>query len=360
MRNDPGAALDRLRTRLKLPESTLNDLADLQFMASYKYNHYDMYLPGTRFMDQLALWLAQFAVEDRPIAITLIRRKLIFISQREMQELAHFLYYNQIVPATLALAISQEGLPPYAYVEAFERYFHHYLRASLFIGLSDGARIDYFRRHHIDLSQDQVIPYYRSSPDDYLLKLREALADESAQFRQVFLIDDFTASGYTLAHTTHQGRVEGSLSRLYEVHRHLIDAADRVYVAYYVASRQAIDHVSGLLDHMPGYAGKSQFMAALPLEQQTTIWSNDQDDGDLGRKARELCDKYYSTDLESSNTLKGGGVRYGFGRSGLVLSMHSNTPNNSIFLLWRSSKGSRSDSGGTTALFRRIDRHRLG
>lgn len=358
MTTDSRASLNRLRTRLQLPDASLDDLADLEFMARYKYNHYDMYLPGMRFMDQLAIWLDQFDPSDRESALRIIRRKLIFISQREMQELAHFLYYNQIVPATLALAIEKEGLPLYSYREAFDAHFKKYLRSSLFIGLSDGARIDYFRRHHIELSQDQVIPYYRSSPADYLKKLREALHDDGARFRQVFLVDDFTASGYTLAHTSDSDRVEGSLARLYLQHQELIENADRVYVAFLVASRQAIDHVSSHLNEMPGYAGKSTFMAALPLEKEVTIWSDDSPtsiDGDV----RRLCEKYYSPEVESPNSLKGGGVKYGFGDSGLVLSMHSNTPNNSVFLLWLSAQGLISGRD-ILPLFRRIDRHRLG
>lgn len=349
------SALNRLRARLALPLSAVEDLEDLQFMASYKYNHYDMYLPGMRFMDQFALWLEQFDSPDREVALRIIREKLIFISQREMQELAHFMYYNQIVPATLALAIDLEHLPLYSYREAYDLYFNQYLRSSLFIGLSDGARIDYFRRHHIELSQDQVIPYYRSSPEDYLAKLREQLHDTTARFRQVFLIDDFTASGYTLAHTSDRGEIEGSLARLYRQHCDLLDHADRIYVAYYVATRQAMDHVTSYLESMPGYAGKSVFLAALPLESGVTIWGDTAVDTD----ARGICDKYYLPEVETSNTLKGGGVQYGFGRSGLVLSMHSNTPNNSVFFLWLTANDLPSGRE-VTPLFPRIDRHRLG
>ena len=46
-------------------------LDDLEFMAEYKYDHYEMYAPGVRFMDQLIRWLRQFSPEDRSTALQL-------------------------------------------------------------------------------------------------------------------------------------------------------------------------------------------------------------------------------------------------------------------------------------------------
>lgn len=75
---------------------------------------------------------------DRATALTLVRGQVVFISQREMQDLARFLYYEQIVPRILD-KIFEDRRPPFAYGEAFES-FPHYLRRSLFIGLSDGGK----------------------------------------------------------------------------------------------------------------------------------------------------------------------------------------------------------------------------
>lgn len=39
----------------------------LEFMGSMKYDAYDRYMPGSRFMSSLVQWLSQFDMEDRAI-----------------------------------------------------------------------------------------------------------------------------------------------------------------------------------------------------------------------------------------------------------------------------------------------------
>lgn len=40
----------------------------LEFMGNMKYDAYDRFMPGTRFMSNLVQWLNQFDEEDRQIA----------------------------------------------------------------------------------------------------------------------------------------------------------------------------------------------------------------------------------------------------------------------------------------------------
>lgn len=329
----------------------------LAFMAEYKYNHYDMFQPGGRFFDHFGKWLNQFDIEDRKIAVEMLCERMVFVSQREMQELAHYLYYNVIVPDLFDLIIKKENLLPYAFRTAFDQYFKPYLRKTLFMGLSDSARIDYFRRHHIELSQDQVIPYYRSHHIDYTEKLRAETGDPEAKFQQVILVDDFTASGYTLLHKEDGGKLKGSLMRVLDSHKDIIESADLILIAYYIASRQAIEHVEKLITEVPAYADKTRFVAAMYLELENTV---KQQEGELllNVKIRELCKKYYDNTFENANRRKGGNILLGFGGSGLTLSMHSNTPNNSIYILWLD-QDETEDKKPFYPLFRRIDRHRM-
>jgi hypothetical protein len=338
-------------------------LDDLEFMARYKYDHYEMYAPGVRFMDQLVRWLRQFSPEDRSTALQLVRRRLIFISQREMQDLARFLYYNRIVPALLERIIEREQLRPYQFGVAFNNYFKTYIRQSIFIGLSDGAKIDFFRRHHIDLSQEQVIPYYRSSHEDYLASLRSELNDSTANFDWVFLIDDFIASGYTLIHEdpASSSGYSGSLCRVYSHHPGLIQAAQGVYVCHYITTRHALERASELASHLAGYQGKVRFLSALILERPSSVNSGvagkDERERQLDENICRLCERYYSNVYEDENSRKGGGIKFGFGGIGLPLATYSNTPNNSIYLLWLQREAD-TNSRGFQPLFRRIDRHR--
>jgi hypothetical protein len=48
---------------------------ELQFLAVYKYNKYEMYHPG---LENLYLWLLQFSEQERLEAIKFVREKLIF------------------------------------------------------------------------------------------------------------------------------------------------------------------------------------------------------------------------------------------------------------------------------------------
>jgi hypothetical protein len=90
---------------LQLLQGTLPDLAEqsladifreLQFLAEYKYNKYEMYQPGRLFLENLYLWLKQFSAEERQEAVDFIRQNLIFISRDEFHQLAHVLYYDVI------------------------------------------------------------------------------------------------------------------------------------------------------------------------------------------------------------------------------------------------------------------------
>ena len=243
----------------------------LVFMAKYKYDHYEMYQPGGRFFDHLGLWLEQFDIEDRKTAVEMLCDRMVFVSQKEMQELAHYLYYNIIVPNLFQLIIKKENLPPYALRTAFDQYFKPYLRKTLFMGLSDGARIDYFRRHHIELSQEQVIPYYRSPYIDYIENLRNEIGDAKAKFQQVILVDDFTASRYTLLHENDDGELDGSLVRVLNTHKNIIESADLILIAYYIASQQAIEHVEALISKVPEYAGKTRFVTAMRIGIENTV-----------------------------------------------------------------------------------------
>lgn len=347
-------AVRSLLTSLKIPTSEVL-LNDLEFMAAYKYDGYEMFSPPVRFLEQLFMWLDQFEEVDRPIALRFVRERLIFISQREMQDLARFLYYNRIVPALLELIIAEQALAPFDYATAFQEHFRSYLRRSLFMGLSDGAKIDFFRRHHIQLSQEQVIPYYRSSHLDYVESLRAEVGDPAASFSCVFLIDDFTGSGYTMLHESQKNSFEGSLMRVYEHHREVIDAAKAVYVCHYIATEAAREHTRKLAARAPGYGDKRfECLTALPLGPRSSV-DPVKSGVEFDNAYVALRNKYFRGAFDDKNSRKGGSVKDGFGGVALPVVLYSNTPNNSIFLIWLQHA---SMDGEFIPLFPRIPRHR--
>ena len=48
----------------------------LEFMGSMKYDAYDRFMPGTRFMSSLVQWLSQFDEEDRATVLEFVKKKL--------------------------------------------------------------------------------------------------------------------------------------------------------------------------------------------------------------------------------------------------------------------------------------------
>lgn len=175
---------------------------DLQLLADYKYNKYEMYHPGRLFLENLYLWLQQFAECERADALAFIQTQLIFISREEFQQLAQVLYNDRIRRRQFEIAASSASLPRHhvrAIRESTE--FARTARASLYVGMSDGARLDFIRRHNLQLNNEQVLPYYAVNTekvDECLEALRAEVGDPGALFRCLFLVDDFAGSGNTL------------------------------------------------------------------------------------------------------------------------------------------------------------------
>lgn len=197
---------------LQLLQTTMPGLADessaarlfreLELLAEYKYNKYEMYHPGRLFLENLYLWLQQFAENERQDALAFVRSQLIFISRDEFQQLAQVLYNDRIRRQQFTIAASRSGLPSHR-IRAIRdsESFARTARASLYVGMSDGARLDYIRRHNLSLNNEQVLPYYavhKEKVDDCLQALRGEVNDPEARFHCLFLVDDFAGSGNTL------------------------------------------------------------------------------------------------------------------------------------------------------------------
>ena len=61
----------------ELTEERLN----LQRLSEYKYDEYQQFFPGGRFLESLCLWLKQFTSPDeRKTAYDFIKKNLIFVS----------------------------------------------------------------------------------------------------------------------------------------------------------------------------------------------------------------------------------------------------------------------------------------
>src|SRR5688572_22633980 len=74
------------------PADVARERPILQALALLKYDEYQQFSPGMRFVESLALWLEQFEADERQIAYDFIRSRLVFLSEAEMAHFAAVMY----------------------------------------------------------------------------------------------------------------------------------------------------------------------------------------------------------------------------------------------------------------------------
>ena len=86
----------------------------LQSLSSLKYDGYQQFSPGLRFIESLALWLNQFEeIRERELIYNkLVRERLIFISSDEITHFISLVYPDIIQPFVIKKAASVMGKDP--------------------------------------------------------------------------------------------------------------------------------------------------------------------------------------------------------------------------------------------------------
>lgn len=337
----------------------------LQAMAAFKYDEYEQYSPGMRFVESLALWLSQFDPGDRPVAYRFIKERLVFCSAHEMIHLVETAYPDHIRPILLEKVAVESCLNRHhvgQLVTSAE--FRLRQRQCLFLGLSDGARIDAFRRANSQLDHEQIWQTHELSPG----RVKELLDKLSAHarkidpdsiipchFRTIVLLDDFSASGSSY-YTQKQdgsfgGKVATFLKGLGDDHLSQLCHPDgvEVIILIYMATEKAVEHLRSALGNYAacGVIGISiETVQLVPLSIALLRGVSDE----FG----QLIEKYYDDSVFDVHLKKGNTVdaRFGYADCGLPVVLHHNAPNNSVALLW-----SYQDCR-VRGLFPRVQRHR--
>ena len=338
----------------------------LQAMATYKYDEYQQFSPGIRFVESLALWLSQFrAVSERRIAYEFVKKKLVFRSAPEMNHLVGMAYPDYIRPMLIKKAAAMSGLNGWQVAKVTHSLTFKVLqRSCLFLGLSDGARIDIFRRFNgQDLTHEQVYPTYEISLgriEVLVQKLRTSLAQLSvsdasnAKFNTVVLIDDFSASGVSYLRkesSAYEGKIGRFFSYVSDPQNEIANLIEipqaEFYVVLYMATAQARGHLEEHLNEMSQTLGlRCSILVVEPFEPELKL------ERGCGEPIEPLIETYYDDSIEDEHTKKGGSdLKYGFAKCGLPLVVSHNTPNNSLALLWAQTERVR-------ALFPRVTRHK--
>lgn len=368
-----------LASIMKWDAQTLaSERAALEFMGSMKYDAYDRYMPGMRFMSSLVQWLNDIEEEDRDEAYKFIKEKLVFISSTQMNYLMDLLYDSKIRPILLDMAITETGMPSYKRSSnVVHNRFEIEKRSALVVGLSDGAHTDILRRS-AGFSNEQVLTNYY--PDGKKLKdmLDELRKDDKLKsieipyFRRIFLIDDFTASGKSfIRYDESNGKYHGKLKKIIdelctrgydekgqkiEHLSYLLNPEQKIQIdiLFCIATERAKTSIKDNLDDYlksVGWQDKVEFNIHIVQLLEDKLSNDIKSDNDLVKIIKK--DKYFVEECVISKSYKVGkndSPWLGFDECALPVVLAHNTPNNSLPIIWQ-------DAERFHGLFPRISRH---
>lgn len=333
------------------PKDAATERPLLQAMASLKYDSYEQFSPGLRFLESLALWLNQFDAADREVAYRFIRSSLVFCSAEEMDHLVATAYQDYVRPLLLAkCAAEQQVNPRHVGRLASSAAFKMLQRETLFLGLSDGARIDTFRRANRDLNHEQIWQTHELS-DSRVSELLEKLEShasvitnspssrDAATFRSIVLLDDFSASGSSYYGTKADGTTTGKVAKFLKALADEKNALSKLrapegidlVILIYIATEQAIQHLRSALG-AKAIPGVNRVYVETVQVLPSRIKVRRGEETEFSR----LIEKYYDNSVFDVHMQRGNteDARYGYADCGLPVILHHNTPNNSVAILW--------------------------
>ncbi|WP_299165337.1 hypothetical protein [uncultured Tateyamaria sp.] len=365
-------------------EEASKEYAWLKLMSAVKYDGYSDFRAGVRFLESLVTWLKQFDIKDRDFAYKLVKNRLVYISAAEMQQVIESFVPEVVTPYLRGVVAKELKLKPYEVwgSQLGAVAFKDRLRRCLFVGLSDGSRIDILRRSNAGiLSQEQVLPMMNIGNEKWRGLNKDLIAEqgEGAKFEDVYLIDDFTASGTTFIRKS-AGAWKGKLDKfekmLGQARKDLRDKfpiADdyNLHIHHYVSTHQAQDALAARVSEAER-DWKEKTFDSVSITEGTLLPKNLRmglvPDGEdkmiaadiLDASALSLCEKYYDHHLYlrlkvHCDEAGQSNMKYGYANCALPLILEHNTPNNALSLLWAETKGV--NGHPMRPLFLRRDRH---
>lgn len=345
-----------------------DEIKDIQIISEIKYDDYQQYTQGVRYIESLALWMRQFDTkEEKDCIYDFIKNQLVYISEEEMRQIVMYSYeisMKRYIMEKTQCFCNDNGITD---VDERKKVYKYFRRRSLFLGLSDGAHIDFFRRYNAELSNEQVFVHYdlsKEKADDmrkefreepiasYMEKYNEA---RTSDFDTFFLIDDFTGSGKSYIRKDNRGwhgKIKAFYDRLVSLGFNANEAS--IHLVLYIATEKSVYNIREQVDSFTTEKGYKKItidpiQIVKPIEWEDNceldaiLKKNYDDNSSLGKAS------YYDKHFRVGE----GSVPYhGFGDCSLPLILYHNTPNNSLPVLWYSWEDE------VNALFLRITRHK--
>ncbi len=300
-----------------------------------------------------------------------MRTNIVYLTPAEINHLVELCFPERLQPVLRTATADDLCIKPYlVWANASSaRAYDRLVRASLFIGLSDGARIDSFRRANTGIiSNEQVLLALEISDEKWeqvLKDLRDELKDSNAKFRLVFLIDDFAGTGSTLIrYDAKKGVWKGRLEKLWnniKDKRNTHFSADwRLHIHDYIATEAAKNHIEAS-EKKRREEGGSQWLPRIDYSFGTILPSSLSISPKTHASLFSIMNKHYNPAIQTEHTSVGGveNIANGYGGCGLPLVLEHNTPNNSVALLWAECEANKdvSSKPAMRPLFRRRQRH---
>ena len=346
------------------------ELPDLQALSEYGYDDYQQFRPGMRFIESLAGWLNRFPQDKKITAFEFLKNRLLFITRTQMEQIVSIAYPDYVVPLLLK-QISQESdknIPRWKLNTLYNsKEFDILHNRCLFTGLSDGSYIDIFRRSNPKINHEQVsrtheINQARATKlKEKLIERLDAYADyEHLQyFRNVFLLDDFSASGISYLNedpASHNG-MKGKIAAFYDSITNKQDPISKlvnlddlhVYLILYVATEDANKY---LQEQGKKLFSPIPFSVIVIHTLPASIKYNESENESFTELIKQK--KFGWENIKTAHTAQGDESKpyLGFDGCALPLILHHNTPNNSLPILHRNDQ--KTEFKG---LFPRISRH---
>ena len=357
------------------------EIGKIEYLANVKYDTYRNFEPGRRFLESLTLWLRQFAtLEERRIAYDFVMHRMLYVSEVQIDHLVGLLYPQRALPIILKQACEATGYSPYQVrrIRSSDA-FKAIQRKTLFLGMSDGARMDAFRRKNA-LHNDQVsvsyelnLPKWERMHEALEKDLKRAGYDEHACFENIFLVDDFSGSGNSIL-KIQDGEFKGKLWRFVDdalgckaepkcLGKLCNRDGPRLYIVTYIAGEQAIADLRQRVDSFLASDKKPHLSSCEildPLQMLNRSLTIPQSGNDNDELFDEMLFDYYDSRIEDEHTRTGGkNVIHGYAECALPLVLSHNCPNNSVYLLWAQAEKT-DDCPGLKGLFPRTSRHMEG
>jgi len=362
----------------------------IQVLASYKFDEYQQFSPGMRFIESFASWLRQFDKDERNIMYNFVKCRLIYIANTEMQHFVSIVYPDIIRKILFGKVAQTENMSTMdVKTLSGSTAFELIRRKSLFLGLSDGARMDFFRRiNQGSISNEQIWLTYEISnekaqgmlkdlSEDLEHKMGRKPSDSEVKFKTIFLLDDFSASGtsyFRVEKEKFTGRIKktGKIIKIlekffpqtkedydknsieYDYVSNLVDPNNlEIHVILYLMTEDARQKLNSVIEEWIHIHKLNVIIKIHPVQ---LIKDPSKIKIDTDSKLLDIIKKpaYFDKGIIDSHWEKGRCKEpyLGYDQCSLPLVMSHNAPNNALPILWfesfRSVKG----------LFPRISRHK--